>query len=108
MKSAYKRLSELNAAPGNEIEHFLMLDYIPHHKVVSVPENATSHFRTRCNLVGFAMKWANNTPGIEEAAKLAARELTNIFTGADSQISDANKTGYGNFSKYRYPIPNFS
>ncbi|KAI0249109.1 FAD binding domain-containing protein [Lactifluus subvellereus] len=98
VKSAFKRLSELNAAPGNEIQHFVLFDYIPHHKVLSVPENATSHLRSRCNLMGCAMKWTNNTPGIEQAAKLAARELTNIFIAADSQISDASKTGYGNFS----------
>jgi hypothetical protein len=104
IKSASKRLSELNAAPGNEIQHFLMLKYIPYRKVLSVPQNATSHFRTGRTVVGCILKWTNNTPGIEQTAKLAAHELTNIFTAADSQISDASKAGYGNFSKYRYPI----
>ncbi|KAI0249113.1 hypothetical protein BJV78DRAFT_1378298 [Lactifluus subvellereus] len=95
-KSAFKRLSELNAAPGNEIQHFLMFEYIPLRKVLSVPQNATAHLRTGCNLVACALKWTNNTPGIGQAARLAAHELTNIFTAADSQVSDARKLGYGN------------
>ena len=106
VKSASKRLSELNAAPGNEIQHFLVLEYHPYRKVLSVPLNATSHFRTGRTMVGCVLKWTNNTPAIEQSAKLAARELTNLFTEAGPQISDASKAGYGNFSKYRYPIPN--
>jgi hypothetical protein len=107
VKSVFKRLSEFNAAPGNEIQHFCMFDYLSHRRVLSVPANATAHIRSPGSLVGCALKWpgSSNTPGIEQAAKLAAQEITNIITAADPQVSDSSKAGYGNFSKYRYPIP---
>jgi hypothetical protein len=101
MKQLFERVRELNAAPGNEIEHVSLFDFFSHRKVLSVPVDATAHLRSSAGMIGCALKWRNNTPANEQAARLAARGLTNIITASDTQLSDAGKAGYGNFSKSR-------
>ena len=41
-KSLFKRLSELNAAPGNEIQHGYVYEYMPRRVTASVPEGAAA------------------------------------------------------------------
>jgi hypothetical protein len=50
-------------------------------------------------MTGTMLKWPRNTPSAEEAAKRAARELTNIVAEAEAQISSENNSGYGNLSQ---------
>jgi hypothetical protein len=102
-KSVSKKLSELNAAPGNELEHFYVFDYFPHRKLLTVPEGATAFLRTPRGMTGSAMKWARNTPSAEEAARRAAHELTKIVGEVEAQVSGADNSGYGNFSQYTHP-----
>ncbi|KAI0298263.1 hypothetical protein BC826DRAFT_1090741 [Russula brevipes] len=97
-KNVFKKLSELNAAPGNELEHFYIFDYVPHRKLLTVPEGATAFLRTPRGMTGSAMKWARNTPSTEEAARRAAHELTKIVGEVEAQVSGADNSGYGNFS----------
>ena len=101
-KSVFKRLSELNAAPGNEIQYYYLFEYMPRRVVLTVPESATSYLRTHrgMNMTGSDLKWTRNTPSNEEAAKRAARELTSIVAQAEAQVSGKNNVGYGNFSQY--------
>lgn len=104
-KSVSKRLSELNGAPGNEIQHYYLFDYMPHHAALTVPEGATAFLRTPRGTTGSALKWTRNTPGVEEAAKRAARELTNIVAETEARVSGKDKldnSGYGNFSQYLF------
>jgi hypothetical protein len=101
MKELFEKVRELNAAPGNEIQHFSIFDFFSHRKVLSVPVDATAHLRSSAGVVGCALKWCNNTPANGQAARLAAQEVINIVTAADTQLSDAGKAGYGNFCKYR-------
>jgi len=99
-KSVFKKVSELNAAPGNEIEHAYLLEYVSHRVVLTVPEDATAFARTHRAMTGAALKWAKGTPSNEEAAKRAARELTNIVSEAETQLSGEVIKGYGNFSQH--------
>jgi hypothetical protein len=98
MKDVFKKVSELNGAPGNEIKYTMLFEYFPHRKLLSVPADATAHVRSASILVGCALKWDSNTPGIEQIAKRTVGEVIDIIT-ADTQLSDANNAGYGNFSK---------
>ncbi|KAI0294635.1 FAD-binding domain-containing protein [Multifurca ochricompacta] len=101
VKSVFEKITQLNAAPGNEIEHGYLFEYVPHHTVMTLPENATSHLRSHRGMTGSALKWTNNTPAVEQAAKKAARELTDIVAIAEAQASDGkSNSGYGNFSGY--------
>ena len=69
--------------------------------MLTVPEDATAFLRTLRGMTGSALKWTCNTPGTEDAAKRAARELTSIVEQAEAQISgETNNSGYGNFSQY--------
>ena len=99
-KSLFKRLSELNAAPGNEIQHGYIFEYIPRRVVLTVPEGSTAfRYSSRPRgVTGAALIWNRNVPGVEDAAKRAAHELTNIVAEAEAQVSGENdNSGYGNF-----------
>jgi hypothetical protein len=105
-KSVSKRLSELNGATGNEIQHYYLFEYVPHRVALTVPEGATAFLRTSRGMTGSALKWTGNTPGIDEIAKRAARELTNIVAETEARVSGKDKldnSGYGNFSQYLLP-----
>lgn len=92
-------MCELNAAPGNEIQHNYLFKYLPDRVVLSVPENATAFLRTPHLVTGCTFKWLRKSPSVEDAARRAARELTNIVAGAEVQMSGENNSGYGNFSQ---------
>lgn len=99
IKSVFERVRELNAAPGNEIQHVYMFDYISPRVLLTIPEDATSFLRTHRVMTGCAIKWSRKSPSLEDAARRAARELTNIVAEAEAQISGENNSGYGNFSQ---------
>jgi hypothetical protein len=99
-------VSELNAAPGNQIQHFCIYEYVPHRAVLTVPEGATAFVRPHGGMMGAALKWAKNSPSAEEAARCAAHELMNIVAEVEAQESGGqDNMGYGNFC--RYPSPPF-
>jgi hypothetical protein len=99
VKSVFKRVCELNAAPGNEIQHNYLFKYLPYRAVFSVPENATAFLRNHRLVTGCVFKWARKSPCVEDAARRAARELTGIVAEAEAQISSENNSGYGNFGQ---------
>ena len=99
IKSVFKKVCELNAAPGNDIEYIYMFDYISPHAMLTVPEDATAFLRTHRVMTGCAIKWSRKSPIIEDAARRAARELTSIVAEAEAQLSGENNSGYGNFSQ---------
>jgi hypothetical protein len=98
-KSVFKKVSELNAAPGNEIQHFFLFEYISHRVLFTVPEDATSYLRTHRGMTACVLKWAQKSPSNEDAAKRAARELTNTVAEPEAQVSGVNNSGYGNISQ---------
>ncbi len=99
VKSVFKRMCELNAAPGNDIQHNYLIKYLPYRAVLTVPEDATAFLRSRHLVTGCTFKWSRNSPSIEDAARRAARELTSIVAEAEAQILGENNSGYGNFSQ---------
>ena len=99
-KSVFKRVCELNAAPGNEIQHNYLFEYVPYRAVLTVSEDATAFLRSHRGMTACAVKWARKSPSNEEAARRAARELTNIVAEAEAQVSGENNSGYGNLSQY--------
>src|SRR5882757_316673 len=101
-KRVSKRMSELNPAPGNEIEHAYLFEYVSHRVARTVPEGAMAFFRTPRGMTGTFLKWTRNTPSNEQAAKRAARELTNIIAEAELHLAAENNNGYGNFSQYLF------
>jgi hypothetical protein len=104
-KSVFKRLSELNSAPGNEIQHSYLFEYMPHRVALTIPIGATAFFRTLSGITASSFKWSRNTRGVEDAAKRAARELTSIVAHAEAQVSGENKnSGYGNLSQYLFIV----
>jgi len=100
VKSIFKRMCELNAAPGNDIQHNYLIKYLPYRAVLTVPQDATAFLRTHHLVTGCTFKWSRKSPTIEDAARRAARELTSIVTEAEVQMSGENNSGYGNFSEY--------
>ena len=97
-------MCELNAAPGNDIKHNYLFKYLPDRAALTVPEDATAYLRTPHLVTGCSFKWPRKSPSIEEAARRAARELTDIVREAEAQISgEENNSGYGNFSQY-HPV----
>ena len=102
-----EKLTELNAAPGNEIDHFYMYEYIPQHTVMTRPLDATAHLRSPRTMAGCGLKWSNNSPGVEQAARRAAHELTGIVAKAEAEVSGAETNlGYGNYSeRCSVPLP---
>jgi len=103
VKSVFKRVCELNAAPGNDIQHTYLFKYLPDRAVLAVPEDATAFLRTPHLVTGCMFKWTRKSPGTEDAARSAARELTNIVAEAESQMSSENNSGYGNFDS-EHPV----
>ena len=99
VNSLFEKLTELNAAPGNEIEHGYTFEIFPKHAILSRSEDATAHVRSHRYTTGCFISWINNTPSLEKAAKRAAHELTDIVAKAEG--TEAN-IGYGNYSEYRY------
>jgi hypothetical protein len=85
VKSVFKRVSELYAAPGNEIQHSYLFEYVPHRAVLAVPEVATAFLRSHRGTTACTVKWARKSPSNEDAARRAARELTNIVAEAEAQ-----------------------
>ncbi len=100
VKSVFKRVCELNVAPGNEIEHNYLFEYTSHRALLKVPVDATAFLRNDRGTTACVLKWAQKSPSIEDAARRAARELTNIITEAEAQVSGENNSGYGNLSQY--------
>lgn len=94
------KLTELNAAPGNEIDHAYLFEYMPHRTVLSRREDATAHLRSHRGMTGCALKWAHNTPSVEQAARRAALELTGIVAEAEARLLGGTgiNSGYGNFN----------
>ena len=101
VKSVFKRMCELNAAPGNDIQHNYLIKYLPHRAVLTVPQDATAFLRSDHLVTGCTFKWTRKSPSVEDAARRAARELTNIVAEAEAHMSGENNSGYGNFSQYR-------
>ncbi|SRR5229473_1548912 len=101
IKSVFKKVCELNAAPGNEIQHFYSFEYISYRVLFTVPEDATALLRTHRCMTACALKWAQKSPSNEDAAKRAARELTNTIAEPEAQVSSENNSGYGNISQCR-------
>lgn len=100
MNSVFKRVCELNAAPGNDIQHIYLFEYIPHRAVLTVPEDAAAFLRSQLGTTACILKWARKSPSNEDVARRAARELTNIVAEAEAQVSGENNSGYGNLSQY--------
>jgi hypothetical protein len=93
-----KKVNDLNAAPGNVLEHGYMLELYSTDTVLSRSEDATSHIRAKRHTTGCMIKWqsSQNTLIVEQAAKRAAHELTDIVVKAEGVD---NNTGYGNLSE---------
>jgi hypothetical protein len=103
VNSLLEKTLELNAAPGNEIDHGHMWELFPPHAVLTRSEDSTSHVRTGRHTTACVLKWVKNSPGVQQAAKHAAHELTDIVAKAEAQASGMDlesNPGYGNFSKY--------
>jgi hypothetical protein len=102
VNSILEKTLELNAAPGNEIDHGYVWELFPSHTVLARSENSTSHVRTNRHTTGCVLKWVNNPPGVQQAAKRAAHELTDIVAKAEAQASGMDlesNAGYGNYSE---------
>ena len=99
-------MCELNAAPGNDIEHSYLFEYIPHRAVLAVPEDATAFLRSRRGTTASVLKWVHKSPSNEDAARRVARELTNIVAEAELKVSGENNSGYGNLGQYHLVIYN--
>ena len=101
-RRVFDKLSELNGAPGNEVQHFYAFEHYPLRTVLNVPEDATAYLRSHRYFTGAVLKWAKNSPSVEEAAKRAAHELTSIVAESETQVSGESNMGYGNFSQSFY------
>jgi len=98
IKSVFKRVCELNAAPGNDIQHKYLFEYVNHRTALTVPQDATAFLRSYLGTTACVLKWARKSPSNEDAARRAARELTNIIAEAEAQVLGENNSGYGNLN----------
>ena len=100
IKSVFKRVCELNAAPGNDIKHHYLFEFVPDRTALSVPQDATAFLRNNRGTTACLLKWAQKSPSNEDAARRSARELTNIIAESESQVSGEGNSGYGNLGQY--------
>ncbi|KAH8990419.1 hypothetical protein EDB86DRAFT_3235377 [Lactarius hatsudake] len=99
VNAVLEKLIKLNAAPGNEIDHAYMFEYVPYHTVLTRRDDATAHLRSHRSLTGCVIKWPNSTPRVAQGAKRAAFELTDIVAKAEAQASGTDiNSGYGNLN----------
>jgi len=89
-----EKLTELNATPGNEVNHSYGFELFPKNAILSRSEDATAHVRDRRYTTGCINTWMNNTESVEQAARHAAHELTDIVAKAEGTETNS---GYGNF-----------
>ena len=101
VNSLLEKLTELNAAPGNEVDHGYTLELASKHTILSRSEDATAHVRDHRYTTGCFIIWNNNMPSVEQAAKRAAHELTGIVAKAEGT---ENNIGYENFSEHLYRL----
>lgn len=102
-KRVFEKVCKLNSAPGNEIQHFYIHEYITHRAVLAVPEGTTAFVRPHGSMTGAALKWAKNSPSTEEAARRAGHELTNIVAEVEAQVSGGkDNMGYANFCQFHF------
>jgi hypothetical protein len=99
-----KKVNELNSVPGDVLEYGYMFELLPTDTVLSRSEDATAHLRAKRHTTGCIIKWQSslNTPIVEQAAKRAAHELTDIVAKAEG--AEIN-TGYGNYSEHTLDVP---
>jgi hypothetical protein len=97
-----KKVNELNAVPGNVVEYGYMFELYPTDIVLSRSEDATAHLRAKRHTTGCIIRWESslNTPSIEQAARCAAHELTDIVAKAEGAKTNP---GYGNYSERTHP-----
>lgn len=95
-------MCELNAAPGNDIQHSYLFEYIPHRAVLTVPKDGTAFLRSERGTTACVLKWVQKSPKTEDAARRAARELTDIVAEAEAQVSGEDNSGYGNLGQYHH------
>jgi len=101
INSLLEKTLELNAAPGNEIDYGYMWELFAPHTVLTRSEDSTAYVRTNRHTTGCVIKWINNPPGAQQAAKRAAHELTDIVAKAEAQASGMDlesNAGYGNYN----------
>ncbi|KAN0132180.1 hypothetical protein V8E53_009946 [Lactarius tabidus] len=101
VNSLLEKTLELNAAPGNEIDHGYLWELFPPNAVLTRSVDSTSHVRTNRHTTGCIVTWINKPPGVQQAAKLAAHELTDIVAKAEAQASGMDlqsNPGYGNYN----------
>jgi hypothetical protein len=77
-----------------------LFEYIPHRAVLTVPEDGTAFLRSHRGATVCVLRWAQNSPGNEDAARRAARELVGIVAEAEAQVSGEDNSGYGNLGQY--------
>ena len=96
--------SELNAVPGNVLQHGYMFELLPTDTVMSRSKDATAHLRAKRHTTGCVIKWkhSQNTSIVEQAAKRAAHELTDIVAKAEGAETNS---GYGNYSQHTLSVP---
>ena len=99
VNNLFEKLTELNVAPGNEINHGYTFEIFPKHAILSQSEDATAHVHSRSYTTGCVITWFNSTPSLVQSAKRAAHELTDIV--AKGEGTETN-IGYGNFSERRF------
>jgi hypothetical protein len=102
VNSLLEKTLELNAAPGNEIDHGYLWELFPPHAALTRSMDSTSHVRTNRHTTGCIVTWINSPPGVQQAAKRAAHELTDIVAKAEAQASGMgleSNPGYGNYSE---------
>ena len=77
-------------AKGRDMNVAMILEYLPHGKINSVPEDATPYRR---NIPGnnlFLIQWEENSPEKQQLARRIAHDLADLMPEGE---------GYGNYSK---------
>ena len=93
------RLPQLSAESG--INFFVVHEFVPTKKILTVPNHATAHIRgSRVNVLILAT-WESKDTNILDTVRNTANEIGRILLEGEKIIPESLNIGYGNYSKHR-------
>jgi hypothetical protein len=77
----------------------VVYELLPKEKTLSVPNNATAHNRAPLSNVLLLAAWSDKDSNKLDVLRSATAELADIVIQGEKDVTEAVKTGYGNYSE---------
>nr|AGK29855.1 FAD-binding protein [Volvariella volvacea] len=80
----------------------VLYEYVPLHKVMSVPSGDSAFRREGTSNVLAVMLWDGDDPKRTQVARSTAYEIADILLGGQGGLTAAQKLGYGNYADFDF------